>query len=155
MRGYWNQPDATAKALRPGRRPGETLLYTGDLFRMDPEGFLYFVERMDDIIKTGGEKVAPRRVEEVVAQLPGVAEVAVCGLPDELLGEVIGAVITLTPGAHVSCEDVQRHCRDHLDAFMVPKIVEVQNALPTTMNGKVSRRALRAMAMSAAGVTRP
>jgi amino acid adenylation domain-containing protein len=154
MRGYWNQPNATARALRPGARPGETLLYTGDLFQVDHDGFLYFVDRMDDIIKTGGEKVAPCRVEEVVAQLPGVAEVAAYGLPDELLGEVIGVVITLTSGARVSGEDVQRHCREHLGAFMVPKIVDVAKALPTTMSGKVSRRALQAMTMSAAGAAR-
>ena len=144
MRGYWNQPEATARVLRPGSAPGETWLYSGDLFKVDETGFLYFVSRKDDIIKTRGEKVAPRQVEEVISRLPGVAEVAVYGIPDEVLGEAVAAVVTLTQGTSLTGARIQRYCLEHLDAFMVPKIVDVRDALPTTMTGKVSRRALKA-----------
>jgi acyl-CoA synthetase (AMP-forming)/AMP-acid ligase II len=151
MAGYWKDPEATRKALRPGRRPGETVLYTGDLFRMDADGCLHFVERKDDIIKTRGEKVAPRQVEEIIATLPGVAEVSVFGVPDDLLGEAVAAAITLVGGARLTRERVQQHCRRHLDEFMVPKVVDIRDAVPTTLSGKVSRRRLRAMAERAEG----
>jgi len=143
MAGYWNQADATARVLRPDLT-GETVLYTGDLFRMDRDGFLYFVERQDDMIKTRGEKVAPRQVEEVIARLDGVAEVAVYGVRDELAGEAIAAVVTPLPGAMLSGERVKRHCLEHLGALMVPKIVDIRDALPTTATGKISRHALQA-----------
>jgi len=144
MKGYWNRPEATAKVLCPGPAPGEATLYTGDLFTADEAGFLYFVDRKDDMIKTRGEKVAPRQVEEVISRLPEVAEVAVYGVPDEVFGEAVAAVVTLTQGASLTGEGIQRYCLEHLEAFMVPKIVDFRDAMPTTMTGKVSRRALRA-----------
>jgi long-chain acyl-CoA synthetase len=143
MAGYWNRADATARMLRPDPT-GATVLHTGDLFRMDRDGFLYFVERKDDMIKTRGEKVAPRQVEEVIARLDGVAEVAVYGVPDGLLGEAIAAVVTPAPGAILSSERVKRHCLEHLGAIMVPKIVHIRDVLPTTATGKISRHALQA-----------
>jgi len=145
MAGYWNQVDASARVLRRGP-DGEAVLCTGDLFRMDADGFLYFVERKDDMIKTRGEKVAPRQVEEIISRLAGVAEVAVFGVPDDLLGQAVAAVVTPAPGAVVTSERVKRHCLEHLDAFMVPKMVDVRDALPTTDTGKISRRALQALA---------
>lgn len=148
MAGYWHQPEATAKALRPDPVSGDTMLYTGDLFWMDRDGFLYFVDRKDDIIKTRGEKVAPRQIEEVIAQLPGIAEVAVYGVPDDLLGQAIAAVIMPIPGVELTSAQVRRHCLHHLEPFMVPTVVDIRGALPTTMTGKVNRRALRAMAMA-------
>lgn len=151
MRGYWRQPDLTAKALRAGTRPGEKVLYTGDLFQVDGDGYLYFIDRKDDIIKTGGEKVAPREVEDVIARLPGVAEVAVYGMADDLLGEAIAAVVTLTRGATITREEIQRHCLAHIDAIMVPKIIDIQETLPTTTSGKVNRRALQAAATAGTG----
>ena len=93
MQGYWNNPEATARWYRPGRYPAERLLYTGDLFRMDEDGFFYFVARKDDIIKSRGEKVAPKEVEHVLYQLPGVVEAAVIGVPDDLLGQAIKAFV--------------------------------------------------------------
>ena len=150
MAGYWNRPEATAKALRQDST-GATVLHTGDLFRMDGDGFLYFVERQDDMIKTRGEKVAPRQVEEVIARLEGVAEVAVYGVPDGLLGEAIAAVVTPAPGATLSGERVKRHCLEHLGVIMVPKVVEIRDVLPTTATGKISRHALQAAAAAEAG----
>ena len=141
MRGYWNQPDATAQALR--RRPdGEQWLFTGDLFRQDADGLLYFVERRDALIKSRGEKVAPRAVEEVIARLPGVADVGVYGIPDELLGHAVAAAVTLEPGASLTPLEVQRHCLVHLESYMVPKVIEIRASLPTTTTGKINRAAL-------------
>ena len=80
MKGYWENPEATDKALKPGPFPWEKVLYTGDLFRTDEEGFLYFVGRKDDIIKTRGEKVSPKEVENVLYALPGIREAAVVGV---------------------------------------------------------------------------
>jgi amino acid adenylation domain-containing protein len=150
MAGYWNDPDATRQALRPGPG-GEPMLYTGDLFRTDDDGCLYFVDRRDDIIKTRGEKVAPRTVEEAIAAMPGVAEVAVFGVPDELLGEAVAAVITPHEGAPLTRERVRQYCRRHLEDFMIPTIVDIRDALPTTLSGKVNRRELRELALQAQG----
>ena len=148
MTGYWNQPVETAQALRPGL-DGETLLYTGDLFRTDADGLLYFVERKDGMIKTRGEKVAPRYVEETIATLEGVADVAVYGVPDDVTGEAIVAVVVPNAGASLTSDRVRRHCLEHLAAYMVPKVVDIRDTVPTTSTGKISRRALRAMAAQA------
>src|SRR5206468_5765982 len=110
MKGYWELPDETARMLKPGPLPNEMVLYTGDLFRADEEGFLYFVGRKDDIIKTRGEKVSPREVEEVLHRLDGVAEAAVVGIPHEVLGQAIKAVVRLRPGTDLTRHDVLRHC---------------------------------------------
>ena len=142
MKGYWEMPEETDKVLRPGPLPGEKVLYTGDLFRMDEEGYLYFVGRKDDIIKTRGEKVSPKEVENVLYSLEGVAEAAVLGVPDEVLGQAIKAVIALREDAHLTPEDVLRHCAQHLEDFMVPKFVEFRNTLPKTATGKISKREL-------------
>ena len=122
---------------------------------MDREGFLYFVDRLDDIIKTRGEKVAPRQIEEVIARLPGVAEVSVYGVPDELLGEAVAASVALMPGTHLTRARIQRHCLEHLESFMVPRFIDIREALPTTTNGKINRRALRAAASGGIGMSVP
>ena len=98
MQGYWQDEAATARALRPGPLPGEKVLHTGDLFRTDAEGFLYFVGRKDDIIKSRGEKVSPKEVENVLYALPGIREAAVVGVPDRILGMAIKAVVALERG---------------------------------------------------------
>jgi amino acid adenylation domain-containing protein len=143
-RGYWRCPEETEARFRPGPLPGERVLYTGDLFRMDDEGYLYFVARKDDIIKTRGEKVSPREVEEALYALDGVVEAAVVGVPDPVLGEAIRAVITPAAGARLTEQDVVRHCRQRLEDFMVPKSVEFRPALPRTPSGKIARRELSA-----------
>jgi amino acid adenylation domain-containing protein len=140
MQGYWEDPEATARALRPGPYPWERVLHTGDLFRMDEEGFLYFVSRKDDIIKTRGEKVSPREVENVLYLLPEVREAAVIGVPDPLLGMAVKAVLVLAPGASLGEREVIRHCAARLEDFMVPKQVEFRAELPKTDSGKISRR---------------
>jgi long-chain acyl-CoA synthetase len=147
MKGYWKQPVATSDALRPGPG-GATVLYTGDLFRMDADGLLYFVERKDGMIKSRGEKVAPRQVEAIIARLNGVADVAVYGVPDNVTGEAVVAAVVPVPGASLTADDVRRHCREHLAAYMVPKVVDIRETIPTTVTGKISRRALSAMAQA-------
>ncbi|MBP1887962.1 class I adenylate-forming enzyme family protein [Sinorhizobium mexicanum] len=139
MQGYWRNDAATERMLRPGPNPWERVLYTGDLFRTDEEGFLYFVGRKDDIIKTRGEKVAPKEVETVLHAHPGIAEAVVIGVPDPVLGAAIGALVVLSDPA-LTEKDVIRHCARHLEDFMVPKIVEFRTELPKTDTGKVSRR---------------
>ena len=139
MKGYWGDPEATARALRPGPHPWEKVLYTGDLFRADEQGFLYFVGRKDDIIKSRGEKVSPKEIENVLYELAGVREAAAIGVPDPLLGMAIKAVLALEPGTSYSEREVIRHCAKRLEDFMVPKLVEFRVALPKSENGKISR----------------
>ncbi len=153
MQGYWNDPDATAERLRPGRWPWERVLATGDLFRQDDEGFLYFVGRRDDILKSRGEKVAPREVEAVLHVAEGVRAAVVVGAPDRLLGTAIVAYVVPTDGAQLQPAALRRHCARHLEDYMVPARIELRDTLPTTPNGKVDRRALAQQAAEAA-VTR-
>ncbi|MBV8266983.1 MAG: AMP-binding protein [Planctomycetaceae bacterium] len=140
MKGYWEDPQATDRMLRPGRYPWEKVLYTGDLFKVDEEGYLYFVGRSDDIIKTRGEKVSPKEVENVLYALPGVWEAAVIGVPDPSLGMAIKAVIVPVEEGCLTERDVVAHCARHLENFMVPKYVEFRAELPKTTTGKIRRR---------------
>jgi amino acid adenylation domain-containing protein len=142
MKGYWELPEETARVLRPGPLPGERVLYSGDLFRMDEEGYLYFVSRKDDIIKTRGEKVSPREVENVLYELDGIAEAAVVGVPDPVLGQAVKAVLTLKHGVSLGEKDVLRHCAERLESFMVPKFVEFLPEMPKTSSGKIDKKTL-------------
>ena len=137
MRGYWRDPEATARALRPGPIPGEVVLHTGDLFRTDDDGYLYFVARADDIIKTRGEKVAPRDVEQAICTLPDVVEAAVVGVADPLHGVAVKAVVVPRPGATVTADDVKRAVFTELDEIAVPRVVEFVDSLPKSAGGKV------------------
>jgi acyl-coenzyme A synthetase/AMP-(fatty) acid ligase len=129
MRGYWNDPTGTAERFRPGPTPGERVCHSGDLFRADEEGFLYFVARRDDIIKCRGEKVSPREVENVIYAIEGVTEAAVIGVPDPVFGQAIKAFV-VAPGRA-------------LTAAQVPKHVEFRDALPKTDSGKIRKVELR------------
>ncbi|MEQ9486893.1 class I adenylate-forming enzyme family protein [Coleofasciculus sp. F4-SAH-05] len=142
MRGYWGNPEASAARFRPGLMPGERLCYTGDLFHIDEEGFLYFVSRQDDMIKSRGEKVAPKEVENVLYGLPGVREAAVIGVADPVLGQVVKAFV-VQEGDELTPADILRHCRAHLEDFMVPKLVEFCVQLPKTSSGKIKKTDLK------------
>jgi amino acid adenylation domain-containing protein len=137
MRGYWEAPEATAKRYCPGPIPGERLCRTDDLFRMDNEGFFYFVGRKDDIIKSRGEKVSPKEVENVLHMLPGVMA-AVVGIPDSIMGQAIKAFI-VTKGPAFTEAQVRSHCRAHLEDFMIPKVIEFRDDLPITGSGKIHK----------------
>jgi acyl-CoA synthetase (AMP-forming)/AMP-acid ligase II len=142
MRGYWEKPEQTAKKLRPGPLPGEMVLYTGDLCKLDDEGYLYFVGRMDDIIKSRGEKVAPKEVEGAIMNIEGVKEAAVIGVPDEILGQAVKAFVVLEQGAKLTERDILRECLGRLENFMAPKFVELVPELPKTTTGKIKKTGL-------------
>jgi acyl-CoA synthetase (AMP-forming)/AMP-acid ligase II len=142
MRGYWEKPQETAKRLKPGPMPGEMVLYSGDLFKTDAEGYLYFVSRKDDIIKSRGEKVSPREVENALYAIDGVYEAAVVGVPDELLGEAVKAFVVLKPEVQLSEREVIKQCLGRLESFMAPKYVEFVEALPKTDTGKIKKTGL-------------
>ncbi len=142
MQGYWEKPEYTAKALRPGLLPGEKVFYTGDYCKMDENGYLYFVGRMDDIIKSRGEKVAPKEVEHTLMNIPGVKEAAVIGVPDDMLGQAVKAFVVFEEGVTMSEKQLQRECQSRLESVMVPKYIVVLPSLPKTDNGKIKKTGL-------------
>jgi long-chain acyl-CoA synthetase len=138
MKGYWNKPEETARALRGG------WLHTGDIAKMDEEGYFFIVDRIKDMIKTVGENVYPREVEEVLFTHPKVKDAVVVGLPHEaFMGEKIKAYIVLKEGEAATAEEIIGFCREQLSKFKVPKEVEFRSELPKTLVGKVLRRVLR------------
>ena len=142
MRGYWGKPEETAKCLKPGPYPGEQVLLSGDIFHTDEEGYLYFVGRKDDIIKSRGEKVSPREVENAIDSLEGVLESAVIGVPDPVLGQAVTAFVVQKEGYRYTEKDIVRHCLTRLENFMVPKQVVFVSTLPKTNTGKISKNGL-------------
>jgi long-chain acyl-CoA synthetase len=143
MRGYWNAPELTEKVYRKGLYQGETLLFTGDLFRQDEEGFLYFLGRKDDMIKSKGERISPKEIENILCSINGVAESAVIGVPDDILGQAVKAFIVIKEGIDISANDVLFYCSKNMESFMVPKYVEFINELPKSPNGKVDKKILK------------
>ena len=142
MAGYWRQPEQTAQMLVDGPVPGERMLCTHDHFTIDDEGYLYFVGRSDDIIKSRGEKVSPAEVEDALYAIEGVREAAVIGAPDELLGEAIHAYVALEEGAELTERDIIARCRERLEGFMVPSEVVFLDELPKTATGKIRKKGL-------------
>lgn len=142
MQGYWNDPEATAERLRPGRWPWERVLATGDLFYADREGYLFWVGRTDDLIKSRGEKVYPREVEEVLHSIDGVSEAIVVGVPDRLLGQAVHAHVGALEGCDLEEVALRRRCAECLEDHKVPKRVWIHVRLPRTSRGKIDRQAL-------------
>ncbi|TAK64012.1 class I adenylate-forming enzyme family protein [Methylobacter sp.] len=140
MQGYWNLPEKTAEVLVPGLLPGELLLKSGDLFRRDADGDLYFVARSDEIIKSRGEKVSPAEVENAIYGLPAVQEVVVAGIADPLLGEAVCAFVVTREGEELNAQQIKHICNERLENYMVPKHVLLLPELPRTANGKLSRK---------------
>ena len=143
MAGYWEKPEQTAKKLRPGPLPGERVLYTGDYCKLDEEGYLYFVGRMDDVIKSRGEKVAPKEVENALVHIPGVKEVAVIGIPDAILGQAVKAFVVPEQGVTLTEKQIIAEAQQRLENFMVPKVVQIVDDLPKTTTGKIKKTDLR------------
>lgn len=138
MRGYANRAKETADALQDGR------LHSGDVGYLDPDGYLFIVDRIKDIIISGGFNVYPRMVEEAIGLHPAVAEVAVCGLPDKHRGEVVKAFVQLVDGENLTAGQLRRFLKDKLAVFEQPRTVEFRDALPLTLVGKVSKKDLLA-----------
>jgi long-chain acyl-CoA synthetase len=130
-------PDETEKTLRDG------WVYTGDIGKMDEDGYLYIIDRKKDMIIAGGYNIYPRDVEEVLYQHPSVLEAAVVGAPDEYRGETVKAFIVTRPGHQLSAEEVVQFCRKNLAAYKVPRIIEFRESLPKSAVGKILRRELK------------
>ena len=137
MAGYWQNPQETALVLRDG------WLYTGDLARMDEEGYFYIIERKKDLIIAGGYKIYPREVEEVLYQHPGVKEAVALGVPDPYRGETVKVVIVPQDGVQLTEAEILAFCQGNLAVYKVPKIVEFRRELPKSLVGKVLRRVLK------------
>ena len=138
MLGYYNAPDKTAEAFRSG------WFHSGDLGRFDEDGYIYLVDRKKDMIKTGGENVASREVEEVLFQFPDVQEAAVFGTPDDKWVEAVTAVLVAKPGVVLDVGAVHAHCRERLAGYKRPKVIHVAESLPKNASGKILKRELRA-----------
>jgi acyl-CoA ligase (AMP-forming) (exosortase A-associated) len=147
--GYWNDPEKTAERYKPlPRREGglvlpEIAVFSGDTVRMDDEGFLYFVGRRDEMIKTSGYRVSPTEIEEVLYGTQLVGEAAAFGVPHPVLGQAVVVVATPKPGTTLEGDQLLAVCRDHLPAYMLPAKIDVRaGSLPRNPNGKIDRKAL-------------
>ncbi len=137
MSGYWNRPEETEKVLRTAG------LWTGDLAYQDQDGYFYIVSRKSDIIKSGSHRIGPQEIEDVIMEYDAVSEVAVIGIPDEILDEKIKACVVLKPGMECREKEIRKHCRAILPAYKVPHVIEFFSELPKTATGKIRRAALR------------
>ena len=137
MKGYWNQPEETAHALRNG------WLYTGDIGQIDEDGYLSIVDRKKDMIIASGFNVYPRDIEEVLYEHSHIKEAVVIGVPHPYRGETIKAILVVKEGKSLSEEELTSYCRHHLAAYKIPRIFEFRAELPKTNVGKILRRALR------------
>ena len=136
MKGYHNMPTETANTIRDG------WLYTGDIAKMDEDGYFYIVDRKKELIKPGGYQVWPREVEEVISTYPKVLEVGVAGVMDAYRGETVKAWVVLKPGVDATEEEIRDYCKQNMAPFKVPTQVEFRTELPKTTVGKVLRREL-------------
>jgi long-chain acyl-CoA synthetase len=137
MKGYYKKPDATAEAMRGG------WFHTGDLGRMDEEGYIYITDRVKDMIIRGGFNVYPREIEEVIVTHPAVSLAAVVGVPHESHGEEVKAYIILKPGQVVNEDELIDWCRGCMAGYKYPRIIEIRETLPMTATGKILKRELR------------
>jgi long-chain acyl-CoA synthetase len=142
MKGYWNMPDETNQVLRDG------WLYTGDIAKMDEDGYFYIVDRKKDMVIAGGYNIYPREIEEVLYMHPKVMDAVIIGIPDPYRGETVKAFVVPKPGVALTEKEVLDFCKTRLAAYKMPKVVELREALPKTMVGKVLRRQLRAEELS-------
>jgi len=137
MQGYWNKPEESAWSLRGGWQ------HTGDICKVDEDGYLYYVDRKKDMIKTGGENVYSKEVEDVLYTHPAVAGATVIGVPNEKWGEAVKGLIVLKDGEKATSEDLIAHCRKYIAGFKCPKSVEFVDSLPRTSLGKIDKQKLR------------
>jgi len=148
MKGYWNKPEETAAVVRDG------WLLTGDIARMDTDGYFSLVDRKKDLILCSGYNVYPREVEEVLFMHPAVAQAAAIGVPDPYRGETVKAFVVLKAGTIATADEIIAFCKERLAPFKVPKQVEFTNELPISLVGKVLRRELREQELAKASAAR-
>jgi acyl-CoA synthetase (AMP-forming)/AMP-acid ligase II len=138
MRGYWNNPELTSRVVRDG------LYHTGDVGYRDADGYFFILDRMKDMIVTGGEKVYCDEVEAVIYRHPAVYEAAVFGIPDPLWGEIVMACVVLSPDQQLTADELVTFCRGSLATFKIPRRIEFsQPELPKNASGKILKRLLR------------
>ena len=137
MQGYFKDPERTAEAMRDG------WVHPGDIVRQDVEGNLFFLDRLKDMIKTGGLNVSSQEVERALQAHPDVVRAAVVGLPDEYWSEAVTAFVVVRPGATVSADGLREHCKESMAGYKVPKAVHVVDELPVDPQGKLLKRELR------------
>jgi long-chain acyl-CoA synthetase len=142
MKGYYNRPEETATALRR-REDGKIWLYTGDIARMDADGYFEIVDRKKDMILVGGFNVYPREVEEVLFSHPAVQEAAAIGIPDAYSGEAVKAFVVLKAGTTATADEIIAYCREQLAGYKTPSQVVFTEQLPKSSVGKVLRTELR------------
>jgi acyl-coenzyme A synthetase/AMP-(fatty) acid ligase len=142
MQGYWNAPEETRLRFRPGKQQGDRLLFTGDLFRRDEHGFLYFVARKDDMIKTKGERVSPKEIENCLSEMNAIVEAAIIGVPDAVFGQAIKAFVVTDGKTDITRDHILRHCQQNLEPFMLPKYVEFVDRFDYTGSGKIDKKRL-------------
>jgi long-chain acyl-CoA synthetase len=140
MKGYWNKPEATAEAIKGAGEVGGGWFRTGDMARVDEDGYYFIVDRKKDLIIRGGYNVYPREIEEVLHEHPAVAEVAVIGIPHPDLGEEVGAAVALKPGASATPDELRAFARERVAAYKYPRQVWLVDALPKGPTGKILRR---------------
>jgi long-chain acyl-CoA synthetase len=148
MRGYWNHPDETAGQLKEG------WLFTGDLARVDEDGFCYIVGRKKDMLICSGFNVYPDEVDRVLAAHPAVLEAASIGVPDPKRGESVKSFVVLRPGGVATADDLTAYCREQLAPYKVPREIEFIDLLPRSSVLKVLRRELRARELARRGADR-
>jgi acyl-coenzyme A synthetase/AMP-(fatty) acid ligase len=145
MLGYWNKEDLSREMLKQGSLPWERILCSNDWFKMDEDGFLYFLGRTDDIIKTRGEKVSPLEIENAIYKIEDVKEVAVIGVPDEIMGESIIAFVTTYEKNKTGEKEIQKECLSRLELFMVPQHIIFLDEMPKSSNSKIDKKELKKM----------
>jgi long-chain acyl-CoA synthetase len=153
MKGYWNKPEESANVLRTDAG-GRVWFHTGDIARMDAEGFTSIVQRKKDMIIVDGYNVYPSEVESVLYGHPAVRLAAVIGVPDRYHGEIVKACLALKPGTSASADEIVAHCRTSLTDYKVPRQVEIRETLPMSAVGKILYRVLRAEHAAAVSGTR-
>jgi acyl-coenzyme A synthetase/AMP-(fatty) acid ligase len=143
--GYWGDEERTRRVYKPNPsappelRAADMAVYSGDLVKSDEEGYLYFVGRRDDLIKTSGFRVSPQEVEDLLYEIPEVREAAAFGQGDFATGQTIAAAVALHPGAGITADDIREHVRRSAPAHMVPQTIHILPDLPKTTSGKIDR----------------
>ena len=138
MKGYLNRPAETAMTLKDG------WLYTGDIARMDEDGYIYIVDRKKDLVIRGGYNVYPREIEEIMYQIPEILEAAVIGVPHADLGEEVAAVVVLKPGADIDSETIQTYIKERVAPYKYPRFIHIDlQPLPKSGTGKILKKEIR------------